>query len=94
MSAFYSKAFIFKAIKVIVDWYLASNVPGILKEYTLYIIFHYRTLLESSYLIQQHSLEFSNQRTKITAISLEINKSMHRVMFNRITDCYLLFKDE
>lgn len=35
MSEFYSTAFIFKAIKVIVDLYLASNVPGILKEYTL-----------------------------------------------------------
>lgn len=90
----YSKAFIFKAIKLIVDWYLPSSVPGTLKEYAFYIIFHYSTLLESSYLIEQHSVEFSNQRIKIIAISLEIHRSMHRIMFNRITQCYLLLKDE
>lgn len=64
------------------------------KKYVLYIIFHYNTFLEISYFIQQHSHEISNRRTEIIAILLEIHKSMHRIVFNRITQCYFLCKDE
>lgn len=91
---FYSKLLFSKQLNLLlIDIYHLMFLEH-KKGYVLYIIFHHNTVLETSYFIQQHSHEFSNQRTKIIAILLEIHKSMHRIVFNRITKCYLLCKDE
>lgn len=71
MSEFYSKAFIYKAIKVIVDWYLASRVPGILKEYTFYIIFHYRHCLRAAIWYNSIHLSFQTKELKLQQFHLK-----------------------